>query len=148
MAADALPEYHGRDHSGSDIAVRHGQSVNPGGPTVPPLPSPSLSGPLLRYLVRHLVRDARDGGGLAHPDLAAYLRALAEADGTVADDGHDDDDSGSLDLPVMATVAQLAERSGYSCRTLRRWAASGRLTARQVGRVWLIDPDSLTEGRT
>lgn len=110
-----------------------------------PMPPPSLAGPLLRYLVAHLVRDARDGGAVALPGLAAYLRQLAEAAGTVADDGHDQGDSDSLDLPAMVTVAELAEQSGHSCRTLRRWAASGRLTARRAGRTWVIDPDSLTE---
>jgi hypothetical protein len=80
---------------------------------------------------------------VALPGLAAYLRSLAEAAGTVADD----DESGSLHLPAMVRVSQLAERSGYSCRTLRRWAATGRLTARRVGRTWVIDPDSLPEDR-
>lgn len=109
-----------------------------------------LAGPLLRYLVRHLVRDARDGGAVALPGLAGYLRDLAEADrgATVADDGHERDVPGSLDgVTAMVTVSQMAERSGYSCRSLRRWAASGRLRARRAGRTWLIDPDSMTEDR-
>jgi excisionase family DNA binding protein len=107
-----------------------------------PMPPPSLAAPLLKYLVAHLVRDARDGGALVDPALAGYLRALHEV--AVADDGKDHDESDSLgDVAALVTVSQLAERSGYSCRTLRHWAASGRLAARRVGRTWLIDPDSI-----
>lgn len=109
-----------------------------------------LAGPLLRYLVRHLVRDARDGGAVVLPGLAGYLRDLAEVDraGTVADDGQECEESGSLkSVTAMVTVSQMAERSGFSCRSLRRWAASGRLRARRAGRTWLIDPESITEDR-
>lgn len=48
-----------------------------------PLPPVELAAPLLAYLLQHLVRDARDGGAVVLPGLAAYLRQLAEAAGTV-----------------------------------------------------------------
>lgn len=106
------------------------------------MPPATLAGPLLRYLVGHLVRDARDGGAVALPGLTGYLRELADAAAEqVADDGHDHDDSDKL--RDMITVAELAEMSGYPTRTLRRWAAGGRLRARRAGRTWLVDPESL-----
>lgn len=112
-----------------------------------PLPSSALAGPLLGYLVRHLARDARDGGAVALPGLADYLRALAEAARPVADSGNDEPSPATLDAAGLLTVAQLAEVSGHPPRTLRHWAACGRLTARRIGRQWLIDPTSLTEDR-
>jgi excisionase family DNA binding protein len=107
-----------------------------------------LASEVLRALVRDLAERVRTHGGAVSPACRTLLSQLYDASrGPVADDGQGPGESDRLDVPAMATTAQLAERSGYSCRTLRRWAASGRLTARRVGRSWLIDSDSLTEDR-
>ncbi|PSL02501.1 excisionase family DNA binding protein [Haloactinopolyspora alba] len=41
-----------------------------------------------------------------------------------------------------ASVAEMAGRTGVPGRTLRRWAASGRIRAERIGRTWwLYVPD-------
>jgi hypothetical protein len=40
----------------------------------------------------------------------------------------------------LVSVAELARRSGYSPRTIRRWAASGRIAAERRGGQWAVDP--------
>lgn len=167
MATKATPEYHARDQQRSDLAVRLGQNANPGGRTVPPrhLEAPALllddgsvvvpaevAGEVLRALARHVTERARVDGGQASPACRTLLSALYEAARRplrpVAVDGNDEAGPATLDVAGMVTVAQLAEASGQSPRTLRHWAASGRVRAHRVGRTWLIAPDSLMKGRT
>lgn len=109
-----------------------------------------LAGEVLRALVRDVTGRVRADGGQPSASCHALLSALYEAARRplrpVADDGNDDAGPATLDVAGMATVAQLAEASGHSPRTLRHWAAAGRVRAQQVGRTWLIDPQSLTEG--
>jgi excisionase family DNA binding protein len=42
--------------------------------------------------------------------------------------------------PLTWTAGQVAELLGVDERTVRRWAAKGRLPARREGRAWLIAP--------
>ncbi|MBD2897251.1 hypothetical protein amrb99_62100 [Actinomadura sp. RB99] len=114
------------------------------GPVVVPA---SLCGPLLAYLTRALTRDVRDGGARIPPDLVAFLRALHNATepAPLADHGNNGEAPETIEGTGWSTVAQLAAYSGHPPRTLRHWAAAGRVRARRVGRTWLIDPDSLKE---
>lgn len=106
---------------------------------------PALAGPLLRVLVRALVREAREDGGQVPAGIADFLRALdAAARRPVADDGHDHEPLDMIGCVTgWASVAQLAEHTGHPPRTLCRWAAGGRVRAVRVGRTWLIDPESM-----
>lgn len=108
---------------------------------------PDLARPLLRLIVRALYRDARDGaGGCVSPELAAFLRDLESAEhrAPVADNGNADQGEAILEASTCwATAAWLADRSGHPPRTLRHWAATGRVRAVRAGRLWLIDPESL-----
>jgi hypothetical protein len=106
---------------------------------------PELAGVVLRALVRALAERVRTDGGTPSPACRVLLAELHEATRRpVADVGNEEPPPVSLDLVTgMVTVAQLAEESGHSPRTLRHWAAGGRLVARRVGRTWLVDPDSL-----
>jgi hypothetical protein len=38
----------------------------------------------------------------------------------------------------LIPVTELAQRSGYSARTIRRWAASGRVVAERRGGRWAV----------
>ncbi|MEV4888985.1 helix-turn-helix domain-containing protein [Nonomuraea sp. NPDC055795] len=106
-----------------------------------------LARPLLRVLVRALAREAREDGGVVPPGIGAFLRALQDATTPMADVGPPEPPPASVD-PVMATVTQVAEQTGYSPRQLRRLAAAGRIRARRIHtRGWLIDPDSLATYR-
>ncbi|MPZ27530.1 MAG: hypothetical protein GEV12_14255 [Micromonosporaceae bacterium] len=55
-------------------------------------------------------------------------------------------------MRVPIALASLA--SGVPVRTLRRWAADGRLTVERLGRVYLLDPievaelDEMRDGRS
>lgn len=111
--------------------------------TVPP----ALARPLLRVLVRALTREAREDGGTVPPGIAPFLADLAAvADGPpLADSGNGDDAPETIEVAGWSTVAQLAAYSGHPPRTLRHWAAAGRVRAHRVGRAWLIDPESLKE---
>lgn len=111
--------------------------------TVPP----QLAAPLLRLLVRALVREAREDGGHGQipAGLEAFLRSLDAASGVLAARGKDDDVPEKIEGTGMVTVAQLSEYSGFPPRTLRHWAARGRVRAVRAGRTWLIDPESLRE---
>jgi excisionase family DNA binding protein len=48
--------------------------------------------------------------------------------------------AGTLPPPPRnwTTVKDAADRAGVSLPTLYRWAASGRVVARQLGRVWRV----------
>ena len=107
---------------------------------------PDLAGGLLWLLVRALKREVRDDGGIIPPGLEPFLRDLHEAAeaAPVADDGNVEQTPGTIDVMAMVTVAQLSATSGHPHRTLRHWAATGRIRAHRAGRTWLIDPDSLT----
>ncbi|RAY13604.1 hypothetical protein DPM19_18165 [Actinomadura craniellae] len=110
----------------------------------------ALVGPLLRVLVRALAREAREGGGgVIPPGIAEFLRALHEATDPppVADGGNTEDPPDSIEGMAMVTVAQLAASSGFPSRTLRYWAAAGRVRAVRAGNTWLIDPESLKHRR-
>lgn len=41
------------------------------------------------------------------------------------------------------TVDLAAEATGRPISTVRRWAALGKITARKVGKAWLVDANSL-----
>ena len=43
------------------------------------------------------------------------------------------------------TIEVAAKASTIPARTLRRWAAEGRLTTERRGREWLIDPVELVQ---
>lgn len=46
----------------------------------------------------------------------------------------------------LMTVTEAADRVGRSERTVRSWAASGRLPSAQLrGRLWLVDPIEVQE---
>ncbi|MBO2456557.1 hypothetical protein [Actinomadura violacea] len=117
------------------------------GPVVVPA---ALCGPLLAYLTRALTRDVRDAGARIPPDLVAFLRTLHNATEPppLADHGNPDEAPETIEGTGWSTVAQLAAYSGHPARTLRHWAAAGRVRARRMGRTWLIDPDSLTGDTT
>jgi excisionase family DNA binding protein len=53
------------------------------------------------------------------------------------------------DIDALATVEEIADELGRSVATIRRWCASGRLSAQKVGRGWLVYRSSLRnlEGR-
>lgn len=120
----------------------HSGHSEPGPVMVPP----GLAGPLLRVLMRALAREAREDGGLVPPGIAGFLADLAAAErGPVADDGNTDEAPDTIEGSGWSTVAQLAAYSGHPPRTLRHWAAAGRVRAHRVGRTWLIDPESLKE---
>lgn len=108
-----------------------------------------LCAEVLRALVAHVTQRARVDGVAASPACSALLSALYAAsrnpDGRVAGDGNDEVPPARLDVTGMSTVARVAEESGFPPRTIRYWAARGRITACRVGRVWLIDPESLKE---
>jgi hypothetical protein len=118
---------------------------------------PELAGVVLRALLRDLAERVRADGGTPSATARAFLAELHAAtacrtqavapDLHVADDGHDPDAPAMLDVTGMLVVSQVAAASGYSCRTLRRWAANGRVAAIRAGRTWLIDPESLREDR-
>jgi excisionase family DNA binding protein len=124
------------------------------------LADPALASLLLRLLVHDVTERARRDGVVATPKCQRLLRLLHAAAEKglhsvdipeVADDGHDHEPSEMISAvtPPGVTglsVAQLAELSGRPCRTLRRWAAAGKVRAHRVGQVWLIDPESLKKG--
>lgn len=109
------------------------------------VPAP-LARPLLRLLMRALTREVREDGGTLPPGIGAFLRDLQAVDEPpMADVGPPEPPAGSVD-PVMATVTQVAEDTGYSPRHLRRLAAAGRIRGRRLhARGWLIDPASLKD---
>lgn len=105
-----------------------------------------LAGPLLPFLVRALTREVRENGGLVPEGMPAFLRALQAEEVPVTDDGQIEDLPEKIESVGMVTVAQLAEQSGFPSRSLRRWAAGGRVRAMRVGPIWLVDPESLKSG--
>jgi helix-turn-helix protein len=109
-----------------------------------------LAGEVLRALVRDVTERVRADGGQPSAACRALLAALYEAARRparpVADNGNGEAVPATLDVTGMVTVAQVAEASGHPPRTLRHWAATGQITARRVGRLWLVDPDSLKRG--
>jgi excisionase family DNA binding protein len=131
---------------GTGDASRAGLLLDDGSVVVPAV----VAGEVLRALVRDVTARVRADGGEVSPACRALLSALYEASrrsaSRVAVDGNDETAPATLDVTGMATVAQVAEVSGHSPRTLRHWAAHGRLTAVRVGRTWLIDPQSLRSG--
>lgn len=44
---------------------------------------------------------------------------------------------------IELTIPQAAEHSGVPASTVRRWAVSGYIEARKLGRDWLVRQDSL-----
>lgn len=44
---------------------------------------------------------------------------------------------------VFLTAPQAAQRAGKTRQTIERWARTGRVRARRVGRDWLISAASL-----
>lgn len=103
--------------------------------------------PLLRVLVRALTREAREDGGTIPPGIVEFLRTLQAAARPAADVGPSEAPPASVD-PVMVTVAQAAEGTGYSPRHLRRLAAAGRIRARRLhARGWLVDLDDFKRYR-
>jgi excisionase family DNA binding protein len=97
--------------------------------------------------MRAMEREATaNGGGILPSGIAPFLADLAAvADGPLADSGNGDDVPETIEVAGWSTVAQLAAYSGHPPRTLRHWAAAGRVRAHRVGRAWLIDPESLKE---
>lgn len=104
----------------------------------------SLTHDVLVTLLRGLNREMRENGGTPRPGMVAFLRDLqAATTPPTADVGPPEPAPANVD-PVMATVTQVAEQTGYSPRQLRRLAAAGRIRAQRLhARGWLIDPNSL-----
>lgn len=140
------PSSLGRSYAREEIRHRAAGHQNDRAPRVE-VP-PAMVAPLLRFLVRALAREIRENGGSIPVGMADFLHALQSgAELPVAVDGHPQDCPDMIEgmgRVAYATVAQLAELSGFSPRTLRRWAAAGRVRAMRAGRTWLIDPESLT----
>lgn len=110
-----------------------------------------LAGPLARLIDRGLREAIRSSGGAGlQPRLVALLTELAAADLRSLDRDQAATSASGSDGAVSATlvsVSTAAERLECSTRWARHLAASGRLRARQIGREWLIEEQSLEELR-
>ncbi|MGW4752003.1 helix-turn-helix domain-containing protein [Streptomyces chartreusis] len=113
------------------------------------IPAP-LAGEVMRALVRDLTTRVRADGGEVSPAVRSLVRALhvsavrSDVPVTFADET-------PSDLPVTVievTTEQAAELLGCSAQYARHLARSGRVAARRVGRVWLLDRESLDAFRT
>lgn len=117
----------------------------PDTPTEPePVTVPSaLARPLLRFLVRALTREVRDGGGgVIPPGIERFLTDLAAADTQAPDDGSSGSGTDPGEPPTMEVgTAAAAEVIGASREYVRRLCRTGRLPARRIGREWLITID-------
>lgn len=71
-----------------------------------------------------------------HRDRAQWINATA----TIATTGGQQEHS-----PTMISTVEAAHRSGRSSEYWRRRAATGRVPAIQVGRVWLLDPAAVAK---
>jgi excisionase family DNA binding protein len=112
------------------------------------LSDPVIAALVLRAVVRDLTDAVRLDGVSVSPRCRRLLSLLyaAARPRELAANGKDHDPAETIEITGTVTVAQLAEQSGHSPRTLRHWAATGRVRAHRAGRTWLIDPESLKEG--
>ncbi|MEU2598446.1 helix-turn-helix domain-containing protein [Streptomyces hirsutus] len=122
--------------------------LRPDGSLVIPAP---LAREVLRVLVRDLSERVRSDGGEVSPAVRGVLRALHLAakqprDGAGAFAAETPADQGVSVREV--TAEQAAGLLGCSPQYARRLARSGRVAARRVGPVWLIDRASLDAFRT
>ncbi|MEU4405039.1 helix-turn-helix domain-containing protein [Streptosporangium sp. NPDC023963] len=113
-------------------AQQHGQAVTP-------------PAGLAAWLLSHARQDALDGRPVP-AWLTAYVRDLLDPAPMPA--------SGHMFEPpekIEISSTEMANRTGYSVRHIRRMCRAGQLTARRAGRDWLIkveDMDGHDEGDT
>jgi excisionase family DNA binding protein len=110
---------------------------------------PQLAGEVLRILLRDLgARVRADGGELSTGvrDLLWTLHYAAQAEdergvrSTHIPGGFADETSVTGGANVEISAREWAEQIGCSEQYARRMARSGRVSARRVGRQWLISP--------
>ncbi|MFI5931277.1 helix-turn-helix domain-containing protein [Actinoplanes sp. NPDC051494] len=110
---------------------------------------PALISPLCAVLGRYLAGCARDGaGGAPTPAVRALYWALRDAENRPATRpgsaiGTPPPPPCTLELSTTEVARLLGASSGY----VRRLCRTGRVSARRVGRAWLIDQASLDAWR-
>lgn len=107
----------------------------------------SLAGEVLRIVLRDLAVRVRADGG----ELSAGVRELLW--GLHASAAEAEQQAGSVDgtlegppVSVEVGISDAAARLGCSPEYARRLARRGRLSARRVGRTWLVDAAALAAG--
>lgn len=75
--------------------------------------------------------------------LQALYDAAVSGSSDLAALGQVEESPETIETTGWVTAARLAEDSGWSPRSIRRWAATGRVRAVRVGSQWVIDPESL-----
>jgi excisionase family DNA binding protein len=75
--------------------------------------------------------------------LVALTLAAIEYRNRLYGNGHRQAPITVTDASCALTTARAADRLGCSQRTITRAIHTGRLTARRVGWIWLIDPEQL-----
>jgi excisionase family DNA binding protein len=109
--------------------------------------TPALAGEVLRCLLRDLAGRVRADGG----ELAAGVRELLWGLHAAATEAEQQASSvgGTLQaspVRVEIGISDAAQRLGCSPEYARRLARRGRLSARRVGRTWLVDAAALAAG--
>lgn len=106
------------------------------------------AGWLLRASMAGVSTRMRDGGRL--PPYAAgvlqRLAAVADSDppAWLAASSASGTSSRTVDhVDRFVPAASAAERAGVSAEYVRRLARQGRIRRTRVGRIWLVDPESL-----
>jgi excisionase family DNA binding protein len=108
---------------------------------------PALAGEVLRCLLRDLSSRVRADGG----ELSAGVRELLWGLHAAATEAEQQTSSVSGTLEAAAArveigISDAAQRLGCSPEYARRLARRGRLSARRVGRTWLVDAAALAAG--
>ncbi|AYF31471.1 hypothetical protein CSH63_29300 [Micromonospora tulbaghiae] len=106
-----------------------------------------VAGELLAAAVRDMTARARRDGLSVSPRAVVVLQALH-----VAAERHDTDRFANEPPPRPAAKVEIdsedaAQRMGCTAQHVTRLCRAGRITGRQVGRVWLIDRASLDSYR-
>jgi excisionase family DNA binding protein len=106
---------------------------------------PALAGEVLRCLLRDLSARVRADGG----ELSAGVRGLLWGLHAAAVEAEASSVPGTLEAAaarVEIGISDAAQRLGCSPEYVRRLARRGRLSARRVGRTWLVDAAALAAG--
>lgn len=108
---------------------------------------PALAGEVLRIVLRDLSSRVRADGGELSVGVRELLWGLhAAAAGVEQRAGSVDGTSGGGPVRVEVGISDAAARLGCSPEYARRLARGGRLSARRVGRTWLVDAAALAAG--
>jgi hypothetical protein len=113
----------------------------------------TVPGPLARRVAGFVVAGLRlelavereRGGRFDVAPYVALVRNL-EAAARMSDAGHTSTRPAEPDVAQVMTAGEWARRHGRSGRSVRRDCATGRLPARRVGGMWLIDITEVRNG--